>query len=62
MHRDMVVGEGHNTYAFHAYNGRTAPRDAGAFGEPTYRDALLRLKRVFDTSNVIAPGRYLPHG
>jgi 4-cresol dehydrogenase (hydroxylating) len=33
---------------------------AAAAFEPAYRDLLVRLKRLFDPSGIIAPGRYLP--
>lgn len=33
---------------------------AAASFQPTYRDLLVRLKRLFDPNGIIAPGRYLP--
>ena len=37
-----------------------AQNDGGLFADESYRDLLVRLKRLFDPNGVIAPGRYIP--
>jgi len=34
--------------------------DTEIFTQESYRDVLVRLKRLFDPNNIIAPGRYIP--